>query len=51
MIELVSGVDVTMQGDAVELREDEDSAESAIDAVADSDVDDPVFARERDCGL
>jgi hypothetical protein len=47
-IEVISRLDVSMKGRRVELRENEDAIDIRVDAVADRDIDEPVFARERD---
>ena len=39
---------MTVQRDAVELGENEDAAQAAVDAITHRDVDNPVFAGERD---
>src|SRR5262249_10571020 len=50
-IELVGVGDVPMQADAEELRQDINALHTAVDAVADGDVDQPVLAGDRNGGL
>jgi hypothetical protein len=50
-VELVGEADVFVQALRVELGEDEHPAQARIQAVADGDVDQPVFARDGDRGL
>ena len=40
-----------VQRDAVKLREHKDASQTTVDAVAHRNIDDPVFASERDCRL
>ena len=47
IVELVALLDVPMQRRAVELREKEDALEPGVDAIADRNIDDAIFARER----
>ncbi len=46
IIEVVGLVDVTVQGMGIELGQDIDAVDTGIDAVADGDVDQPVFSSD-----
>ena len=50
-VEVVGVADVLVQADGLELREDEDPVDAAVDAVGDRDVDEAIFAGERHGGL
>ena len=50
-VELVGGLDVAVEGDAVELGEHVNAPEAAVDAVAYGDVHDAALATERHRGL
>jgi len=50
-VELIGGLDVPVQGGGVELRKQVNLVVAGVDAVADGDVDEAVFATERDGGL
>ena len=51
IVELIALLDVPMQRRAVELREQEDALETRVEAIADRDIDDAIFARQRHGGL
>ena len=51
VVELVARIDVPVQRRAVELGENVDPAESGIETVADREIDQPVFAAQRDRGF
>ena len=50
-IEFVGRVDVPVQRGGVELGQHIDVADAGVEAVADGDIDQPVFAAERDGGF
>jgi hypothetical protein len=47
VVELVGLVDMAVEGLAIELSEDVNSAQAGVQAVADRDIDEPVFSAER----
>ncbi len=47
IVELVALLDVPMQRGTVELGEQKDALEARVEAVADRDIDDAIFARQR----
>ena len=51
LVEAVRALNVPVQGNAVELREQEDLADPAVDAVADRNIDQAILARDRHGGL
>ena len=50
-IEVVGAADVAVQADGIELGQHVDAVQSAVDAVGQGDVDQPVLARQRHGGL
>src|SRR5690606_27032396 len=46
-VELVRLADMPVQADRIELRQQIDAVQSAVDAVRDRDVDDAILARQR----
>ena len=51
VIEAVCAADVAVEADRLELREDVDPVDFAVDAVRDRDVDEAIFAGERHGGF
>src|SRR6266436_1249907 len=47
IVEFVTGLDVPMQRHAVELRKHIDRAQAGVQAIADWNIDDPIFSTER----
>ena len=47
IVELVARLDMAMQRHAVELRQHIDRAQPGVEAVADRDIDEPIFSAER----
>ena len=47
IVELVARLDVAMQRHAVELRQHIDRAQAGVEAIADRDIDQPIFPAQR----
>ena len=50
-IEVIGALDVPVQRRGLKLREQEDPVDIGVDAIADRDIDQPVFAGERHGGF